>query len=188
MIMVIRVMPPDEAKKRARANLADWKRQKAMAERRKPPEPVLPEKERVPEPEEAVPDPEKHKLSREQRIELNKQIADVFTRWMKGKAPEALLLSELERLVKAGGDIDLRLRNSNQTLLMHVVSRGLRYEGIAIKMIERGADVNARDKDGNSIMGILGDHLIRCAILRTGDSYENRFPLYGLLKSKGAKV
>jgi len=186
--MVIRILPPDEAKNRARANIKAWKREKAMAERMKPPEPANPEKERKSEPEEAIPLPEKVKLSREQRVELNKQIADVYTRWIAAELSEGMLLSSLERLVRAGGDIDLRVQGTDETLLLNVISRGFAFQRIAMKMIELGADVNARDNKGMSALGMVRDWLGRIPNMMIGESYEERFPLVKLLESKGAKV
>jgi len=147
--MTIKILPPDEAAKKARERVAEWKRQREMdaaktrAEARK----------EKPEPERNQPSPSKTqpvvRPKRNRWAHLNPDIPE-----QKEKLNEELQnaafygsLNKVDELLRAGADINHKRRSHGWTPLTSAIFNRAGKEMIKL-LLDRGADVNAKDGHG----------------------------------------
>jgi ankyrin repeat protein len=134
--MPIQILPPDEAAKRARERVVEWKRQKEIdgAKARAEEKTAANSKEENPKPDENQ--KSKSKRSSEEQKKLNAQLIEAAEKGNRKKAKE---------LIKKGADVNAKNDSSN-TVLMVASSYG--YTKMAELLIRNGADVNAIDEHG----------------------------------------
>jgi len=147
IFMTIQILPPDEAAKKAKERVAEWKRQreidaaKARIEAKKEKEEKISAQERKAEPKiekksaskGTTPTPKKQK-------ELDSQLFEAAENGDTKKAKE---------LLDKGADINAT-NNRGATVLM--IAAGRDVIEITKMLIERGADVNAKTKDGSTAL------------------------------------
>jgi len=156
--MTIKILPPDEAAKKAREKVAEWKRQKEIdAAKAK-----IEAKKAKPEPCKIRTKP---KLSPEEQKELNDKLRQVVI------LPGATKL--IQKLIAEGADVNTKTSH-NETVLL-IAAWSCATENVKM-LIDLGADVNTRDDTGRTALTMTG----MCG--RT----EGRTEIIDLLKKHGA--
>lgn len=160
---MMKVLPPDEAKRRARANVAAWKRDKALKRLSRRGEADGP----IDEPDMGPQDPLNQALfsaasegDTERARELIREGAEVDARSEMGWTALMLAcdrghLKTAQLLIEEGADIDAR-DPLGMTALMWAASKNM--FGTARLLIGSGADINARNNEGHTALGLAYRH------------------------------
>jgi ankyrin repeat protein len=160
ILMPIQVLPPDEAAKKAKERVAEWKRQREIDAAKTKME--AGKARSAPQNTEG----QKPAMGQEEKKTLNHAL---FVAVYKGDVNSAR--DALER----GADVNSRDDYSKETALMGAAKKG--HREVVELLIAKGADVNA----------VIGSSQNRCGAL-TYAARENHVDIVRLLIAKGAKV
>lgn len=166
---MIKVLPPEEAMRKARANVAAWKREKEIARLKQGPEtPESPGGTGLSEPiRKPLKTPRREKLDRNLfNAVKERRIDEMLDLLSKGADPNAkhgdleqttLFVTEsphvMRILIEHGADPDAKDRGG-QTPLMIVVKKSNGRQLTKI-LLEAGADIQAKDSSGVTAMGYV---------------------------------